>query len=95
MQAGGELTCSRLSYIQMGGNAFGYSILIAMIGMGGLAVGSAQDTNRKRMLLVRWGGTLFSIVVVIVTGFSIGVAFAPGAVLLFVSAVWTTVQRGS
>src|SRR5512147_3086279 len=65
MPEGGELTCSRLSYIQMGGNRFGYSILIAMIGVGALAVGSAQDTNRKRMLLVRWGGTLFSLVVAI------------------------------
>jgi hypothetical protein len=95
MQEGGELSCSRLSYIQMGGNAFGYGILIAMIGVGVLAVGSTQDTNRKRMLLVRWGATLFSIAVVIVTGFSIGIAFAPGAVLLFVSAVWSTLQRGS
>src|SRR5512135_1693611 len=89
MLEGGELTCSRLSYTQMGGNGFGYSILIAMIGVGGLAVGSAQDTNRKRVLLIRWGGTFFSIVVVVVTGFSIGIAFAPGAALLLVSAVWT------
>jgi hypothetical protein len=55
MQEGGELSCSWLSYIQMGGNAFGYGILIAMIGVGSLAVGSGQDTNFKRMLLVRWG----------------------------------------
>ena len=95
MPEGGELTCSRLSYIQMGGSGFGYGILIAMIGVGGLAVGSTQDTNRKRILLVRWGGTLFSIVVVIVTGFSIGIAFAPGAALLLISAVWTTIQQGS
>jgi len=95
MQEGGELACSRLSYIQMGGNVFGYSILIAMIGVGCLAIGSAQATNLKRLLLVRWGGTLFSIVVLIITGFSIGVAFAPGAALLLVSAVWTTVQRDS
>ncbi len=93
MQEGGELICTRLSYIQMGGNGFGYSILIAMIGIGILAVGSTQDTNRKRKLLVRWGGTLFSSAVVIVAGFSIGIAFAPGAVLLLVSAVWTTVSR--
>jgi hypothetical protein len=95
MQEGGELACSRLSYIQMGGNVFGYSILIAMIGVGCLAIGSAQATNLKRLLLVRWGGTLFSFVVLIITGFSIGVAFAPGAALLLVSAVWTTVQRDS
>jgi hypothetical protein len=94
MQEGGALTCSRLSYVQMGGNGFGYSILLAMIGVGVLAVGSAQDTNRKRILLVRWGGTLFSIAVVIVTGFSFGIAFVPGAALLLVSAMWTTVRRG-
>lgn len=94
MPEGGELVCSRLSYIQMGGNGFGYSILIAMIGVGSLAVASARDTNRKRMLLVRWGGTLFSIAVAIITGFSFGIAFMPGTVLLLASAVWTTVQRG-
>ena len=93
MQEGGELSCNRLSYIQMGGNGFGYSILIAMIGIGILAVGSAQETNRKRKLLVRWGGALFSSAVVIVAVFSIGITFAPGAVLLLVSAVWTTVSR--
>jgi hypothetical protein len=95
MPEGGELTCSRLSYIQMGGNGFGYSILIAMIGVGSLALVSAQDTNLKRMLLVRWGGTFFSFIVVIITGFSFGIVFVPGAVFLLVSAVWTTVQRGS
>ena len=68
MPEGGELTCSRLSYIQMGGNGFGYSILIAVIGVGSLAVASAQDTSRKRKLLIRWGGTLFSAVIAIVTG---------------------------
>ena len=75
--------------------AFGYGILIAMIGVGALAVGSAQDTNRRRILLVRWGGTLFSLIVAIVTGFSFGIVFVPGAVLLLVSAVWTTVQRSA
>jgi len=58
MQEGGELSCSRLSYIQMGGNAFGYSILIAMIGVGVLAVGSGQDTNFKRMLACPLGSDL-------------------------------------
>jgi len=95
MLEGGELTCSRLSYIQMGGNGFGYSILIAMIGLGVLAVGSAQDSNFKRILFVRWGAALFSIAIVIVTGFSIGIAFAPGTVLLLISAVWTTIRRDS
>src|SRR5262245_22091519 len=70
MLEGGELTCSRLSYIQVGGNGFGYSILIAMMGVGVLAVGSARDTNRKRVLLIRWGGALFSIAAAFVTGFS-------------------------
>ena len=94
MPEGGELTCNRVSYIQMGGNGFGYSILIAMIGIGALAVGSALDTNRKRVLLVRWAGVLLSITVAIVTGFSFGIVFVPGAALLLVSAVWTTTQRG-
>jgi hypothetical protein len=93
MQAGGELVCGRISYIQLGGNAFGYGILIAMIGVGVLAVGSAQDTNRRRILLVRWGGTFFSFMIAIITGFSFGIVFVPGAVLLLVSAVWTAVQR--
>ena len=93
MPEGGELICNRISYIQLGGNALGYSILIAVIGVGALAVGSTQDTNRKRILLVRWGGTFFSFMVAIITGFSFGVVFVPGAVFLLVSAVWTTVLR--
>ena len=92
LQESGELICGRISYIQLGGNALGYGILIAMIGVGALAVGSAQDTNRKRILLVRWGGTFFSLIVAIVTGFSFGIIFVLGAVLLLASAVWTTVQ---
>lgn len=93
MPEGGELTCSRLSYIQLGGNGLGYVLLIAMIGVGVLAVGSAQDSNRKRVLIVRWGGTAFSAIVAFITGFSFGIVFVPGAVLLLVSAVWTTIQR--
>ena len=77
----------------MGGNELGYGILIAMIGVGILAVGSAQDTNRKRILLVRWGATLFSVVIAIVTGFSFGIVFVPGAALLLISAIWTMVRR--
>ena len=95
MPEGGELACSRLSYIQLGGSGFGYSILIAMIGVGSLALASAQDTSLKRVLLVRWGGTLFSISVAIMMGFSFGIAFVPGAALLLASAVWTTLQRSS
>jgi hypothetical protein len=93
IQEDGGLICGRVSYIQLGGNALGYGLLIAMIGVGALAVGSAQDTNRKRMLFVRWGGTLYSFIVAIITGFSFGIVFVPGAVLLLVSAAWTTVQR--
>jgi hypothetical protein len=93
MQEGGELICSRLSYIQMGGNGFGYRVLFAMIVVGVLAVGSAQDTNLRRILLIRWGGTAFSAIVAFITGFSFGIAFVPGAVLLIMSAVWTTVRR--
>jgi|WetSurMetagenome_2_1015567.scaffolds.fasta_scaffold265616_2 hypothetical protein len=93
VQEGGELICSRLSYIQMGGNAFGYGILIAMIGVGALAVSSAQESNLQRILLVRWGATLFSGVIAIITGFSFGIVFMPGAVLLLISAIWTTVRR--
>ena len=93
MQEGSEQICGRISYLQLGGNALGYGILIAMIGVGVLAVGSAQDTNRKRILLVCWGGTFFSFMIAIITGFSFGIVFVPGAVLLLVSAVWTAVQR--
>lgn len=93
MQEGGELTCNRLSYIQMGGNALGYGILIAMIGVGVLAVGSAQDSNLQRILLVRWGATVFSGAIAIITGFSFGIVFVPGAALLLISAIWTTVRR--
>jgi hypothetical protein len=93
MPESGELTCIRLSYIQMGGNALGYGILIAMIGVGLLAVSSAQDTNLKRILLIRWGATLFSGVIAIITGFSFGIVFVPGAALLLISAIWTTVRR--
>jgi hypothetical protein len=95
MPESGDLICSRVSYIQLGGNALGYGILIAMIGVGVLAVGSAQDANRKRVLLVRWGGTAISAIAAFITGFSFGIVFVPGAVLLLASAVWTTVQRGS
>jgi NhaP-type Na+/H+ or K+/H+ antiporter len=54
---------------------------------GASVVASAYDTNRPRVLRVRRVAFLLSLFVVVITIFSIGLAFDPGTVLLlFVAA---------
>ena len=87
--ANGVLVCTRLSYIQYGGNPLGYGLLTLMIGLGVLAAGSARDVHHRRRLVIRWSSALLSVLVTIVTGWSFGIVFAPGALLLLIAAVGT------
>ncbi len=84
----GEMICSRLSYLQMGGNALGYALLALMCGVGFLAIESSRDSNYHRVRLIRWLGTVISLVVALITGWGFGIVFVPGALFLLASAVW-------
>ena len=92
MALGGQLVCSRLSYIQLGGNALGYGLLLLMVAIGVLAVGSTRDVNYRRVVIIRWVGALLSLVVAVITGWSFGLVFVPGAVLLLLAALRTRPQ---
>ncbi len=95
LASAGGVSCVRVSYVQLGGNLLGYGILIAMIAVGVLAISSAREANRRRNLIIRWGGALFSGAAAFITGFSFGSVFVPGALLLLASAIWTTVNRAA
>jgi hypothetical protein len=83
----GQDLCGGRSYIEQGGSALGYIVLILMTLAGASVVASAYDTNRPRVLRVRRVAFLLSLFVVVITIFSIGLAFDPGTVLLlFVAA---------
>ena len=84
---GNNLVCHRETYSQQGGNALGYTLLVWIIVVSGLAVISSRDTNPGQAFLNRWVAALSSIVVAMITGWSIGIAFVPGALLLLLVAL--------
>jgi hypothetical protein len=87
-----QMICGRQSYLQLGGNILGYTFLIAMLAVGVTTIVNSRGTNNRQMFFVRWVGTLLSFIVFIVAGFGFGIAFAPGALLLLVSALLTRRQ---
>jgi hypothetical protein len=74
--------CSGQSYIQMGGNALGYGFLLSMILAGGAAVYSSFVSNVQRANLIRLYVIVASAIVIVVAGFSFGIIFIPGALLV-------------
>ncbi len=76
----GEMIRGRRSYMQLGGNALGYSFLILLIGAGMLAAGSAQDSTYRRVLFIRLAGSITQCTCAIAAGWCFGIAFAPGGV---------------
>ena len=63
-----------------------------MVAIGVLAVGSTRDVNYRRVVIIRWVGALLSLVVAVITGWSFGLVFVPGAVLLLLAALRTRPQ---
>ena len=90
--AGGPMVCSQVSYLQYGGNLLGYGMLIVMIGVGIAAINSVRDSNYRRTQIIRWLAGVLSGVVTVVAGWSFGIVFAPGMLLLFIAALWTKPQ---
>jgi hypothetical protein len=86
---GHNQVCQGESYIQRGGNTLGYTFLISMIVTGVIAVVSSRAQDYRRVFLSRWLVVLTSVVVVVVAGFGFGIAFAPGALTVLVSALLT------
>jgi hypothetical protein len=87
--ANNNRVCQGHSYIELGGNALGYTFLILMIVMGLIASASSRDSSSYRAFWSRWLAVLASIVVVVVAGFGFGLMFAPGALLLLAAALLT------
>ena len=73
--------CDGKSYIQLGGNALGYSFLISMILAGAATVYSSFASNIQRANTIRVFVLMASAIVIVVAGFSFGIAFIPGALL--------------
>ena len=74
--------CSGESYLQLGGNALGYSFLFLMIVAGITAIYSSIIPHIRRANIVRIFIILASAIVILVAGFSFGIAFIPGALLV-------------
>jgi hypothetical protein len=73
--------CDGESYIQLGGNALGYSFLISMILAGVATIYSSFVSNIQRANIIRVFVLMASAIVIVVAGFSFGIAFIPGALL--------------
>ncbi len=86
------MVCSQVSYLQYGGNLLGFLMLIVMVAVGVAAINSVRDSNYRRIQIIRWLAGVLSGIVVIVAGWSFGLVFAPGMLLLFVAALWTKPQ---
>lgn len=88
MQRGQDMECQRQSYIQQGGSPLGYGFLIALIIVGVLAVHSTRVQNAVLVNRIRGLAALVSMSFVIIGAWSIGMLFAPGGVLLLLSALF-------
>jgi hypothetical protein len=87
--------CYGESYIQMGGNVLGYSFLLAMILAGVAAVYSSLLSNVQRANGIRVFVLLASVIVIFVAGFSFGIAFIPGALLVAFAILFQTIASNS
>jgi hypothetical protein len=86
---GGQPICESESYIQLGGNALGYTFLILMIIVGLAAAASPLDRAGRRVFFTRWLAALSSVMVAVVAGFGFGIVFVPGAILLILASLLT------
>jgi len=87
--------CSGESYIQLGGNALGYSFLLLMIVAGIAAIYSSIIPNVRRANIIRIFIILASVIVIFVAGFSFGIAFIPGALLVALAILFQPITSNS
>jgi hypothetical protein len=85
-QPDGALSCSRETYIQMGGNLIGSVFLLLMIGVGVGAILSSRLENPSHVCLYRWLAVVISAAFVVVGAWSIGLLFLPGGLLMLLAA---------
>ena len=86
-QPNGTVICTRESYIQMGGSVIGYGFLMAMIGIGIGAVVSTKLDNPSPVCAYRWTALLITTAFVVIGGWSIGLLFLPGGLLMLLPAL--------
>jgi hypothetical protein len=87
--------CYGQSYIQIGGNILGYALLLLMILAGAAAMYSSYDSNQRRAYFSRWLVVVVGAIIIYVTGFSFGIIFIPGAVLILLATLLQTLSRTS
>src|SRR5690606_10675859 len=87
-----ESTCRYQSYIQLGGNFLGYTLLTLMLLLGLLVIGISFSRNLTLQHLVFWIAAISSFVTVIVGSWSFGFTFLPGGVLLLITAIYSGKQ---
>jgi len=86
---GHGMVCQRQSYIQQGGSVLGFFFLFVMIVAGVLAILSTRIDSVLQARRLRWIAVLLSVSFAIVGAWSIGLIFAPGALLLLLSALFS------
>lgn len=86
---GGRVVCEGRSYVALGGNALGYTLLTLMLLGGAVVIVTSRNRDRLKVAVIRGLVAILSLSVVVVGGWSFGLAFAPSALLLFIAAVLT------
>lgn len=86
-QPDGSLDCTRMSYIQQGGNIVGYAFLGLFLGLGIAAVISPHILDARRVCLIRWLIVVVSAIFAVIGGWSIGLMFLPGGLLMVLPAL--------
>jgi hypothetical protein len=88
-------SCYGESYIQLGGNALGYSFLLLMIAAGIAAIYSSFIPHVAKANIIRIFIILASVIVIFVAGFSFGIAFIPGALLVAFAILFQRIASNS
>jgi len=84
-----ELHCRRESYLQLGGNVLGYTFLTLIVIGSTLLVVSSRNLKPMWVFFTRWLVALISAAIVVIAGWSFGIVFLPGGLLVLISALLT------
>lgn len=87
MPQGQEMVCERLTYLQQGGNVLGVAFLLMMVAAGILGIASTRTADSTQARRFRWIAVILTASFAVIGAWSFGLFFAPGGILLLLSAV--------
>lgn len=87
LQTQNGLICTYESYVEMGGNALGYTVLLLFFALGTGAIVSTWAGNATFICGIRWLTVLTTLAFAVIGSWSIGLVFLPAGLLMLLPAI--------